>query len=498
MLSSSSKRSRKFTAFKAPSPSTTSSTRSPSSLSNSSNPSSSSASSSTISIIALTSPSYPASLRSLVLSLTNDRYPGAPGTALFKAREANEREITRQRREKRRLEERKEELERLGLNVNGGVVSAGGSSSISGGGSGGREKRARRSTPVMNGANGGNGNGIGGGNGKKSNARKALNLGGSIDPDSLPVPTAQDQHLPAPSTRTRRPASRGSSPVPLTGATTSPSKDHPANENEASSQASSRGASPDSNRHQLSSSSNSSNTSATTQPFQSSPLARDVTSANNENQSEEKAELGGRPLKRKASALINEIVYDESNAEKLVKEDEGSAKKKSNQSDSVEINLEENQIQPPLAANAHHTGTSPSPLFRAAIHSSPLAQSSSEFPDNSVTSANQIDPVVISGEDGLVADEPDLVDQGYGSDVSASNNQLTTSTSGRKRVAPKRLEGFHQPVRRSGSRATASPAPPANNATGSSTSNNLSNANGAVNANGTGNEASGSPVVAQG
>lgn len=210
-------------------------------------------------------------LQTLIYATSNDRFPGAPGTLLYRAKIEQQRALAASKREAQREAERRDEMKRLGiLSVSGGrkrgsngVADAASLGGVGGAANGnGRSsrfstppsaERARRSAAATTAAaasaaaNGVNGIAVpsssssssstqGANNGmSRSGGRAAANgrnIGNAIDHNSLPVPggSASQQHnnqqqppsspLLSASGRLRRPASasRGASPMPLTGA----------------------------------------------------------------------------------------------------------------------------------------------------------------------------------------------------------------------------------------------------------------------------------------
>lgn len=243
--------------------------------------------------------------RSEIYSLTNDRYPGAPGTALAKAREAQQKAIQTAKREAAKKLASKAELEHLGVK--------------------GLGKKRKSSSPYAT---------VGGvlqatavAQAATTSSSKADATAQAMSRDSSrgrsSVKPSSETHLTVPSSsRSRRPASRASSPAPITAqaasstrrAGTRSSSAAPADE-ESSSTASgngrnnrsspSRGTSPpenSKNHHGL----------ASTAPFQSSPLAASAITmeplldTEDADQNETKVEVPAA-AKRKASALSQEV-----------------------------------------------------------------------------------------------------------------------------------------------------------------------------------------------
>ncbi|TKY90151.1 hypothetical protein EX895_000149 [Sporisorium graminicola] len=256
--------------------------------------------------------------RSEIYSLTNDRYPGAPGTALAKAREAQQKAIQAAKREAAKKLASKAELEHLGVK--------------------GLGKKRKSSSPYAT---------VGGG--LHASAVSPAVSPSSTKPDAVSTAMSRDSsrgrsstkpqsetHLTVPSaSRSRRPASRASSPAPITAQTSSSTRRAgtrsvsaaPAEEESSSSgsgiarnnrSSPSRGTSPPDNgknHHGL----------ASTAPFQSSPLAASAitmeplldTDEVDQNEakpdaSEATADLRSAAAnKRKASALSQEVLADE-------------------------------------------------------------------------------------------------------------------------------------------------------------------------------------------
>ncbi|SNX81432.1 uncharacterized protein MEPE_00137 [Melanopsichium pennsylvanicum] len=204
--------------------------------------------------------------RSEIYSLTNDRYPGAPGTALAKAREAQHKAVQAAKREAAKKLASKAELEHLGVK--------------------GLGKKRKSSSPYANVSAGLHATAV----------AQAAASGSKSTQDNLPSPAmsrdssrgrssvkpTSEANLTVPSaSRSRRPASRASSPAPITAQTSSgrrtgtrsgsaaPAEDDVgssgANTSRNNRNSPSRGTSPPEakNHHGL----------ASTAPFQSSPLA---------------------------------------------------------------------------------------------------------------------------------------------------------------------------------------------------------------------------------
>uniref|UniRef100_V5F2S3 Uncharacterized protein n=2 Tax=Kalmanozyma brasiliensis (strain GHG001) TaxID=1365824 RepID=V5F2S3_KALBG len=243
--------------------------------------------------------------RSEIYSLTNDRYPGAPGTALAKAREAQQKAIQTAKREAAKKLASKAELEHLGVK--------------------GLGKKRKSSSPYAT---------VGGGlhatavaQAVAASSSKADATAQAMSRDSSrgrsAVKPSSETHLTVPSTsRSRRPASRASSPAPITAQASSTRRSGtrsgsvaPAEEDASSTAAGngrnnrsspSRGTSPpdnSKNHHGLSS----------TAPFQSSPLAASAITmeplldTEDADQNEVKLGVPATASKRKASALSHEV-----------------------------------------------------------------------------------------------------------------------------------------------------------------------------------------------
>lgn len=243
--------------------------------------------------------------RSEIYSLTNDRYPGAPGTALAKAREAQQKAIQTAKREAAKKLASKAELEHLGVK--------------------GLGKKRKSSSPYAT---------VGGGLHATAIAQAASASSSKTDATAQAmsrdssrgrsaVKPSSETHLTVPSTsRSRRPASRASSPAPITAQASSMRRSGTRSgsvapvEEDASSTAAgngrnnrsspSRGTSPpdnNKNHHGLSS----------TAPFQSSPLAASAITmeplldTEDADQNEVKTDVPATASKRKASALSQEV-----------------------------------------------------------------------------------------------------------------------------------------------------------------------------------------------
>lgn len=181
------------------------------------------------------------SLQSLIYATSNDRYPGAPGTSLHRAKVEAARATAASKREIQKELDRREEMKRLGIlgvgkkRVVGGVaavVNGNGSAATAAASNGGNSRYS--TPPASERARRGQG---GASNGQqhpsnstsssssaastrqpRSNGRTIAN---AIDHNALPVPmdaTGQSSPLLTSSGRLRRPASasRGASPMPLT------------------------------------------------------------------------------------------------------------------------------------------------------------------------------------------------------------------------------------------------------------------------------------------
>lgn len=173
-------------------------------------------------------------LQSLIYATSNDRYPGAPGTLLHRARLETQRALAASKREAQREAERRDEMKRLGIlgvgkkRVNGGTNPSDGRTSRYN--TPPNVDRARRSAAQATSLN--NANGVGSSSSSSSSShgatssRPARSSNGrnnasvnSIDHDSLPVPQNSSSPLLSAAGRVRRPAtsSRNASPMPLTG-----------------------------------------------------------------------------------------------------------------------------------------------------------------------------------------------------------------------------------------------------------------------------------------
>ncbi|CAO1619044.1 unnamed protein product [Jaminaea pallidilutea] len=179
-----------------------------------------------------------------LLSLSNTRYPGAPGTALYKAREAAAKQVQAAKREADKKRREREELARLGVAdkmgkrsrdsakrsespyVNGvnNVPTAPSSSAARRSARGDKSAAASKDDTPVRGAGG-----VAGGSSSRSSSvaasKPSVVVSSAIDHDLLPVPSAGGAGGSNTSSngRLRKPASRGSSPVPLTAASGSTS-----------------------------------------------------------------------------------------------------------------------------------------------------------------------------------------------------------------------------------------------------------------------------------
>jgi hypothetical protein len=175
-------------------------------------------------------------LQSLIYATSNDRYPGAPGTLLHKAKLEAARALASKQREAQREAERREEMKRLGILGMGKKRStANGNGSTNGNsrfGTPPTSDRTRRSNPTSVNSTNGNGNTTTVTNGTSSRPGRGngRNVNNAIDHNALPTPDTKPQNgvsspLLSSSGRLRRPAngSRGTSPMPLTGSSTNSS-----------------------------------------------------------------------------------------------------------------------------------------------------------------------------------------------------------------------------------------------------------------------------------
>lgn len=181
-------------------------------------------------------------LQSLIYATSNDRYPGAPGTLLHKAKVEAARALAAKQREVQREAERREEMKRLGILGMGKKRSTGPTPNGNGSTTNGNSRfgtpptndRARRSNPIPATSSTTNGNGhsasVTNGTSTRPGRGNGRNTNNAIDHNALPTPatqqdTKQQQQngvsspLLSSSGRLRRPAnaSRGTSPMPLTG-----------------------------------------------------------------------------------------------------------------------------------------------------------------------------------------------------------------------------------------------------------------------------------------
>ncbi|SPO19766.1 uncharacterized protein UTRI_00158_B [Ustilago trichophora] len=259
--------------------------------------------------------------RSEIYSLTNDRYPGAPGTALAKAREAQQKAIQSAKREAAKKLASKAELEHLGVK--------------------GLGKKRKSSSPYATVAGAVHAAAVvhaASSSSRTGQDSQAMSRDSSRGRNS--AKTSAEANLTVPSaSRSRRPPSRASSPAPITTQTSSGRRSGtrsgsaaPAEDDSSSSGANtgrnnrnspSRGTSPpesSKNHHGL----------ASTAPFQSSPLAAsaitmepmlDTDEADPNDAKPTASDLDPSPSaaraaasKRKASALSQEVRVDEAEA----------------------------------------------------------------------------------------------------------------------------------------------------------------------------------------
>ncbi|PWN29611.1 hypothetical protein BDZ90DRAFT_230477 [Jaminaea rosea] len=245
-----------------------------------------------------------------LLAPYNTRYPGAPGTALFKAREAAAKQALAARREAEKRQREKDELVRLGVGEKMGkrardsvkrsespYPAGNASASTSAVGTPATRKSARGGKAVAGENRRGHGS-------RGSSVARSVN--GSVGPDSihgsgsgdlLTVPGATGST--SSNGRVRRPISRGASPIPLTAHASNGSAVEPMNGSSSSTTRRS-GKSPEQQTPvKTNGSGNSAGASGgagggvggvaapsgplaaalTAQPFQSSPLARDSVSS---------------------------------------------------------------------------------------------------------------------------------------------------------------------------------------------------------------------------
>lgn len=176
-------------------------------------------------------------LQSLIYATSNDRYPGAPGTLLHRAKLEAARALAAKQREAQREVERREEMKRLGiLGVGKKRTTANGNGNLNGRFSTPpASDRARRSNAASSTASNGTAAHPSGGTSTRPARSNGRNIGNAIDHDALPVPSSQHKQeqpqqangasspLLSASGRLRRPAngSRGASPLPLTASATS-------------------------------------------------------------------------------------------------------------------------------------------------------------------------------------------------------------------------------------------------------------------------------------
>ncbi|PWN34994.1 uncharacterized protein FA14DRAFT_154423 [Meira miltonrushii] len=176
-------------------------------------------------------------LQSLIYATSNDRYPGAPGTLLHKAKLEAARALASKQREAQREAERREEMKRLGILGMGKKRStANGNGSTNGNsrfGTPPTSDRTRRSNPASGNTTNGNGHtaSVTNGTSTRPGRGNGRNVSSAIDHNALPTPASQpdakqqngvSSPLLSSSGRLRRPASgsRGTSPMPLTGSST--------------------------------------------------------------------------------------------------------------------------------------------------------------------------------------------------------------------------------------------------------------------------------------
>lgn len=259
--------------------------------------------------------------RSEIYSLTNDRYPGAPGTALAKAREAQQKALQTAKREAAKKLASKAELEHLGVKGLGKKRKS--SSPYATVGATANSATAVQVDPVYSASTS---RAV-----QEYIASQAMSRDSSRSRSSA-KPAASDNTLTVPSvSRSRRPASRASSPAPAMAqapsarrsgtrsGSTAPSEEDAIRNSRGSP---SRGTSPpDQNKslHGLSS----------TAPFQSSPLAASAITMEPLLDTEDAEQNSAKPdaslaevsvsaaraassAKRKASALSQEVQADNS------------------------------------------------------------------------------------------------------------------------------------------------------------------------------------------
>lgn len=255
--------------------------------------------------------------RSEVYSLTNDRYPGAPGTTLAKAREAQQKAIQSAKREAAKKLASKAELEHLGVK--------------------GLGKKRKSSSPYAT---------VGGvlqvaavvqaaatsSSRAEHVAGQAMSRDSSRGRNSAKPSSETNLTVPSSTSRSRRPPSRASSPAPIiaqssTGrrsgtrsGSAAPAEDDSSSNGRNNRSSPTRGTSPpenNKNHHGL----------ASTAPFQSSPLAAsaitmepllDTDDTEQKDDKPSTTEIETSPsaaraaaTKRKASALSQEVHVDE-------------------------------------------------------------------------------------------------------------------------------------------------------------------------------------------
>lgn len=278
--------------------------------------------------------------RSEIYSLINDRYPGAPGTALAKAREVQQKAIQTAKREAAKKLASKAELEHLGVKGLGKKRKSNSPYAAAAG----NAHASSAAQPVVSSTSRA---------AQDHAASQAMSRDSSRSRSS--VKPSSETHLNIPSSsRSRRPPSRASSPAPITAqvsgsrrAGTRSGSAAPAEEDSSSTGASNgrnnrssptRGTSPPDNgknHHGLSS----------TAPFQSSPLAASAITmeplpdSDDADQNEGKLSVSDADTspsaaragaaKRKASALSQEVHAEEAEAIVADSLDEASKRLKS-------------------------------------------------------------------------------------------------------------------------------------------------------------------------
>ena len=258
--------------------------------------------------------------RSEIYSLTNDRYPGAPGTALAKAREVQQKAIQTAKREAAKKLASKAELEHLGVKGLGKKRKSSSPYATVGGG--------LHATAVVQAASSSST--------RAAQDSQAMSRDSSRGRNSAAKPSAEANLIVPSTSRSRRPPSRASSPAPITAQTSSgrrsgtrsgsaaPAEDDASSSGRNNRSSPSRGTSPpenSKNHHGL----------ASTAPFQSSPLAAsaitmepllDTDDADqndakpNASDAVDTSPSAGRAAvsKRKASALSQEVHMDAAEA----------------------------------------------------------------------------------------------------------------------------------------------------------------------------------------